>query len=131
MASALVSVKHPPVQRRTKNERFQKSLQKHQEEMERLIKNISARIQGSVAAEAKKLKLTPLNRPFNYSNDPVFDIDIGLKSHSGHDAKWQPVEGTRHKFYVYSAYYDKRSGKRLIRVIAATKTKHADKVSCR
>lgn len=48
----------------------------------------------------------------------------------GFDAHWQPVNGTRHKFYVYSAYYDTRS-RPLIRVIGATKTKRSDKVWCR
>ena len=50
------------------------------------------------------------------------------------DAVWQPVNGTRHKFYVYSAYYDPRGvgkGKAgVVRVIAVTKTKNADKVWC-
>ena len=54
----------------------------------------------------------------------------------GHgDAVWQPVNGTRHKFYVYSAFYDPRGGAGkgkggLVRVIAVTKTKNADKVWC-
>ena len=49
---------------------------------------------------------------------------------SGFDARWQPVNGTRHKFYVYSAYYDART-RPVIRVIGATKTKRSDKVWCR
>ena len=48
----------------------------------------------------------------------------------GFDARWQPVNGTRHKFYVYSAYYDART-RPVIRVIGATKTKRSDKVWCR
>ncbi len=40
------------------------------------------------------------------------------------------MNGTRHKFYVYSAYYDART-RPLIRVIGATKTKKSDKVWCR
>ena len=43
------------------------------------------------------------------------------------DAEWQGVSGTRHKFFVYSAYCDDRE-KPLVRVIAATKTKKPDKV---
>ena len=40
------------------------------------------------------------------------------------------MNGTRHKFYVYSAYYDART-RPVIRVIGATKTKRSDKVWCR
>ena len=43
------------------------------------------------------------------------------------DAQWQGVGGTRHKFYVYSAYCDDRD-RPLVRVIAATQTKKSDKV---
>ena len=47
------------------------------------------------------------------------------------DAVWQPVNGTRHKFYVYSAFYDPRLGKAgFVRVIAVTKTKNVDRVWC-
>lgn len=42
---------------------------------------------------------------------------------------WQQVDGTKNKFYVYSAYFDNRKRK-LIRIIAATKTKAQDKVKC-
>ena len=35
------------------------------------------------------------------------------------DAHWSPVHNARHKFFVYSAYYDDRMSK-IIRVIAAT-----------
>ena len=38
------------------------------------------------------------------------------------------MSGTRHKFYVYSAYCDDRD-RPLVRVIAATKTKKSDKVN--
>ena len=48
-------------------------------------------------------------------------MDPALARHQGHDAVWQPVNGTRHKFFVYSAHYDDRELPRL-RVIAATKT---------
>lgn len=46
------------------------------------------------------------------------------------DGTWQIVNGTRFKFFVYSAFYDRRGGK-LIRIIGATKTHRADKVWCR
>lgn len=46
------------------------------------------------------------------------------------DGSWQIVNGTRFKFFVFSAYYDRRGGK-LIRVIGATKTRGPEKVWCR
>lgn len=46
------------------------------------------------------------------------------------DGVWQIVNGTRFKFFVYSAFYDRRGGK-LIRIIGATKTRVPEKVWCR
>lgn len=46
------------------------------------------------------------------------------------DGSWQFVNGTRYKFFVFSAFYDRRDG-RLIRVIGATKTRGPEKVWCR
>lgn len=46
------------------------------------------------------------------------------------DGSWQFVNGTRYKFFVFSAYYDRRDG-RMIRLIGATKTRNAEKVWCR
>lgn len=46
------------------------------------------------------------------------------------DAVWQTVNGTRFKFFVYSAYYDRRNS-RSIRVIGATKTRNPERVWCR
>lgn len=46
------------------------------------------------------------------------------------DGQWQIVNGTRFKFFVFSAYYDRRDG-RMIRVIGATKTRGPEKVWCR
>ncbi len=43
---------------------------------------------------------------------------------------WQIVNGTRFKFFVFSAYYDRRDG-RMIRIIGATKTRSPEKVFCR
>ena len=52
---------------------------------------------------------------------------IIYRSGESGDAIWQPVSGTRHKFYVYSAFCDDRD-RPLVRIIAATKTKKPDKV---
>nr|XP_045601095.1 uncharacterized protein LOC123759891 [Procambarus clarkii] len=49
---------------------------------------------------------------------------------SATDGQWQPVFYTKHKFFVYSAYYDDRKGK-IIRVIGATQTKKSDRVWCK
>lgn len=46
------------------------------------------------------------------------------------DGAWQVVNGTRFKFFVFSAFYDRRGG-RLIRIIGATKTRGPEKVWCR
>lgn len=46
------------------------------------------------------------------------------------DGSWQVVNGTRFKFFVFSAFYDRRGG-RLIRIIGATKTRGPEKVLCR
>lgn len=46
------------------------------------------------------------------------------------DGSWQIVNGTRFKFFVFSAFYDRRGG-RLIRIIGATKTRGPEKVWCR
>ncbi|XP_068247662.1 uncharacterized protein [Palaemon carinicauda] len=62
---------------------------------------------------------------------------LGLKEveYYGHnstatDAQWVPVYHTKHKFYVYSAYYDDRKG-RIIRVVGTTQTKKSDRVWCK
>lgn len=61
-------------------------------------------------------------------------IEKTLPTHSQNfiatDGKWKIVNGTRFKFFVYSAYYDKRGGY-LIRIIGATKTRGPEKVWCR
>ncbi|XP_040168091.1 uncharacterized protein LOC120903000 isoform X1 [Anopheles arabiensis] len=46
------------------------------------------------------------------------------------DGSWEIVNGTRYKFFVFSAFYDRRDGK-LVRVIGATKTRGPEKVWCR
>ncbi|KAH8281404.1 hypothetical protein KR054_000306 [Drosophila jambulina] len=47
------------------------------------------------------------------------------------DGDWQVVNGTRFKFFVYSAYFDRREGARLVRVVGATKTRGPERVWCR
>ncbi|XP_055848872.1 uncharacterized protein LOC129913918 [Episyrphus balteatus] len=47
------------------------------------------------------------------------------------DGSWQVVNGTRFKFFVFSAYYDRRDGAKLVRVIGATKTRGPERVWCR
>lgn len=47
------------------------------------------------------------------------------------DGSWQIVNGTRFKFFVFSAYYDRRNGSKLVRVIGATKTRGPERVWCR
>ncbi|KAL3272977.1 hypothetical protein HHI36_014434 [Cryptolaemus montrouzieri] len=44
---------------------------------------------------------------------------------------WQKVNGTRYKFFVFSAFYDRRRLQRSVRIIAATKTRGPDKVLCK
>ena len=114
----LVAMTSPPTppDRKVKREKLKESLKRHQIEMERLIKNISLRI------KSQKVTESPPPTPFRYQEEPKWEFDFTLKSHSGFDAQWQPVNGTKHKFYVYSAYYDNRT-RPLIRVIGATKTK--------
>lgn len=46
------------------------------------------------------------------------------------DGVWQTVGGTRFKFFIYSAFYDRRNG-RSVRVIGATKTRNPERVWCR
>lgn len=47
------------------------------------------------------------------------------------DGSWQTVNGTKYKFYVFSAYFDRRKSQRSVRIIAATKTRGAERVWCR
>lgn len=47
------------------------------------------------------------------------------------DGSWQIVNGTRFKFFVFSAYYDRRDGAKLVRVVGATKTRGPERVWCR
>ncbi|XP_031355186.1 uncharacterized protein LOC116179532 [Photinus pyralis] len=47
------------------------------------------------------------------------------------DGHWQIVNGTKFKFFVFSAYFDRRKGQRAVRIVAATKTRGAERVWCR
>ena len=123
-----------------RNERFQKSIRRHEDEMEQLIKNIQSSVAAQAAAHKIPLKKKPpaspggkkTFTPHGYAAWEVpADLDFGLGRHHGHDAVWQPVNGTKHKFYVYSAYFDARLGRKIVRVIAATRTKSPDKVWCK
>lgn len=58
-------------------------------------------------------------------NLPLYPADVKPT-----DGSWQVVNGTRYKFFVFSAFYDRRDG-RQIRVIGATKTRGPEKVWCR
>lgn len=59
------------------------------------------------------------------ANLPPYPVDVKAK-----DGEWQLVNGTRFKFFVFSAFYDRRDG-RMIRIIGATKTRGPEKVWCR
>ena len=100
----------------SKSDKLAESLKRHQEEMERLIRNISLRI--------SKPTSSPGPTPHQYEAEEFLDLN-----EQNLDAHWQPVNGTKHKFYVYSAYFDRRQ-KPVIRLIGATKTKKSDKVWC-
>ncbi|CAH1999514.1 unnamed protein product [Acanthoscelides obtectus] len=48
------------------------------------------------------------------------------------EGSWQNVNGTKYKFFVFSAFFDqRRKGQRIIRVIGATKTRGPERVWCR
>jgi hypothetical protein len=59
------------------------------------------------------------------ANLPPYPSDMKPK-----DGEWQVVNGTRFKFFVFSAFYDRRDG-RMLRIIGATKTRSPEKVWCR
>lgn len=58
------------------------------------------------------------------------EVDYFGNNSTATDGQWEPVYHTKHKFFVYSAYYDDRKG-RIIRVIGATQTKKSDRVWCK
>jgi len=106
-------------------DKFKTQILARQVEMQQLIRNISA----SMSRNPMVRKIQASRALFQYSGEAEW-VDPTLKRHQGKDAFWQPVNGTKHKFFVYSAFYDDRE-KPLVRLIAATKTKKPDKVWCK
>ena len=49
------------------------------------------------------------SEPFRSDDSSSLEFDFTLAKHKGIHNQWQPVNGTEHKFYVYSAYYDARN----------------------
>ncbi|CAH1237600.1 unnamed protein product [Diabrotica balteata] len=66
------------------------------------------------------------SKVFNEVQLPPFPENATLN-----DGSWQNVNNTKYKFFVFSAYYDERKGQRVVRIIAATKTRGAERVFCR
>ena len=99
----------------------------HSDEIEALIRNISSGLEASARAVGIDLaSLRPKVQPkFNYSNDLLSEnrFDFELRQHFGLDAVWQPVVGTGEKFYVYSAFLDTRGKSKVVRIIAATRSR--------
>ena len=99
--------------------RFQERLQARRFEVEELIRNISASMSANpLVREIQASRRAARPGPVQY---PGHKVERG-------DASWQPVTGTTHRFYVYSAYCDTRDPAPLVRVVAATRTKKSDKV---
>ena len=107
----------------SRKEKFESSLVARQEEMQQLMRNISA----SMSKNPLVRQIQASRAEFRYKNRASMSIDTTLHQHRGHDAVWQPVNGTHQKFFVYSAFYDDRE-KPLVRVIATTKTKKSERV---
>ena len=130
-------------------EKYQKHLKRHQEEIQRLIRNLSLSmnlrprtkythssskvvsphtINGFTEKEASKIL-----KDDNHKKVSIIDNESNEYGKNGIDGRWQDVEGIKnHKFFVYSAYYDTRdTEKPVVRVIGVTRTKRSDKVTCR
>ena len=76
-----------------------------------------------------RLQSTPVNEDSDKAGLLISDIKDDDLSR---DAFWQPVNGTKDKFYVYSAYLDNRDGKKpLVRIIAAALTRNRESVLCK
>lgn len=86
---------------------------------------LNARVSGSLL---KSLRASERKSSWNAINDEK--ATIFTANTSAVDAQWLPVLNARHKFYVYSAFYDDRKGK-IIRIIGATLTKRSDRVWCK
>lgn len=61
-----------------KSEKLKESLKRHQEEMERLIKNISLRIKSQKSTESPSVSL-----PYKYEEEASLDFDFSLQKHKG------------------------------------------------
>ena len=107
----------------SRRNKFQESLLARQQEMKQLMKNITA----SMSKNPLVKQIQASRAEYRYRTSPSLSIDPSLQHHHGHDAVWQPVHGTHHKLFIYSAFYDDRE-KPLVRVIATTKTKKSEKV---
>lgn len=65
-----------------KSEKLKESLKRHQEEMERLIKNISLRIKSQKSTESPSVSL-----PYKYEEEASLDFDFSLQKHKGESTK--------------------------------------------
>uniref|UniRef100_A0A6P7FPK6 Glycosyltransferase family 92 protein n=2 Tax=Diabrotica virgifera virgifera TaxID=50390 RepID=A0A6P7FPK6_DIAVI len=81
---------------------------------------------GSLSYSHKQEKSTDYEEVFNEVQLPPFPENATLN-----EGSWQNVNNTKYKFFVFSAYYDERKGQRVVRIIAATKTRGAERVFCR
>ncbi|XP_040571227.1 beta-1,4-galactosyltransferase galt-1 [Lepeophtheirus salmonis] len=116
---------------RVSDQEGRSNLKKQKEAIEMVIKNLSSQLRQTIPI-SKKTQRVVLNHKNLYSLDEVANpLDFTLRKTLGHDAVWQPVNGTSHKFYVYSAYFDNRGKTPVIRILAVTKTKTSDFVYCK
>ncbi|XP_072390060.1 uncharacterized protein [Diabrotica undecimpunctata] len=81
---------------------------------------------GSLSYSHKQEKSADYEEVFNEVQLPPFPENATLN-----EGSWQNVNNTKYKFFVFSAYYDERKGQRVVRIIAATKTRGAERVFCR
>uniref|UniRef100_A0A6A7FYZ1 Glycosyltransferase family 92 protein n=1 Tax=Hirondellea gigas TaxID=1518452 RepID=A0A6A7FYZ1_9CRUS len=85
---------------------------------------LKARVSG------KLIKAMRATEKFNWKFLKSPEISYFSANSSSSDAHWMPVINHRHKFFVYSAFYDNRKG-RIIRIIGATLTKKSERVWCK
>ncbi|KAK9883000.1 hypothetical protein WA026_001212 [Henosepilachna vigintioctopunctata] len=65
------------------------------------------------------------------SKDSLDNLSLYPNNLPASRGSWQNVNGTRYKFFVFSAFYDRRKMQRSVRIIGATKTRGPDKVFCK
>ncbi|CAL4137470.1 unnamed protein product [Meganyctiphanes norvegica] len=87
--------------------------------------HLLARVTGNIMKDVKGL-----DKDEWLSMIGVKDVDFYNNNNTATDGIWQPVYHTKHKFFVYSAFYDDRKG-RIIRIIGTTQTKKSDRVWCK